>query len=237
MDEILSENMIDVADQSIEQAEITEDVEISEEKQDVAVPVQQNRDLERDGAFARMRRETDQLKKQNEMLANTFKQFGFTGSTPEEIIDQANAHYLEKSVDEVRAERLAKEQESHMAQERDFYKSQLATIQMQEDLKKLQKVDPTIKSWESIVEKFGEEYTPKFFKLLTEEMDIDIAYDSINKKIQQDRKNPPATVGRINSSTKQIKDYYTKDEVDRMSESELDDPKIWARVRNSMTKW
>ncbi|MCK9479988.1 MAG: hypothetical protein M0R40_10910 [Firmicutes bacterium] len=34
-----------------------------------------------------------------------------------------------------------------------------------------------------------------------------------------------------------IKEYYTPNEVDRLTESQLSDPKIWQKVRESMTKW
>lgn len=39
-----------------------------------------------------------------------------------------------------------------------------------------------------------------------------------------------------NSDTTAVKDYYTPEEIGKLSEKDLDDPKIWEAVRKSMTK-
>ena len=188
----------------------------------------EKRDFEKDSAYAKMRREAEQLKKQNELLTKTYENFGFKG-TPEEIADQAMAHYLEKPVEEIRAERLAKEQEGSLVEELNYYKEQEVLRLMNEDLKKIQKLDPTVKSLE--------ELDPRYFKFIENGLDGESAFVAMQQLQSKEKKTPPAEVGKINSSTKVLKDYYSKEEVDRMSESELDDPKVWQRVRNSMTKW
>lgn len=193
----------------------------------------QQRDFEKDAAFAKMRREAELVKKQNEMLANTLRQFNFKGNTPEEVIDNANAHYLQKPVEEVRQQRIEaekKQQEEATRQaELEFYRNREIERMMQDDLQKIQKLDPTVKS----LDELGDAY----FKLIEAGIEAEIAFGVIQQKKQKETKIPPAEVGKVNSNSQTKKDYYSPEEVDRLSEKELEDPKIWEIVRKSMTKW
>lgn len=214
--------------ENTENTEATVEVETSVETQEVAKPEQQQRNFEKDSAYAKIRREAEALKKQNEMLAKTFEHFGFKGTT-EEIVDQAMAHYLEKPIEEVKAERLAKEQESKLQAELNYYKEQEVLRLMNEDLKKIQKLDPTVKTLQDVDE--------RYFKFIANGLDGESAFAAVQQLQAKEKKNPPAEVGKINSSLKVVKDYYSKEEVDKLTEAELEDPKVWARVRQSMTKW
>lgn len=198
--------------------------------QHIEEPVKQptQRDFEKDSAYARMRREAEELRKQNELLTKTYENFGFKG-TPEDIADQAMAHYLDKPVEEIRNARLAKQQEANLEAELNYYKEQEITRLMDEDLKKIQKVDPTVKSLT--------ELDPRYFKFIENGLDGESAFAAVKQLQSKEKRTPPAEVGKINSSDKQIKDYYSKEEVDKLTDADLDDPKIWQRVRNSMTKW
>lgn len=198
--------------------------------QHIEEPVKQpiQRDFEKDSAYARMRREAEELRKQNELLTKTYENFGFKG-TPEDMADQAMAHYLDKPVDEIRNARLAKQQEANLEAELNYYKEQEITRLMDEDLKKIQKVDPTVKSLT--------ELDPRYFKFIENGLDGESAFAAVKQLQSKEKRTPPAEVGKINSSDKQIKDYYSKEEVDKLTDADLDDPKIWQRVRNSMTKW
>ncbi|MGN0693738.1 MAG: hypothetical protein ACI4LK_02365 [Lentihominibacter sp.] len=51
-------------------------------------------------------------------------------------------------------------------------------------------------------------------------------------------KPPTAKIGSMkNGNTQEEKTYYTPEEVDRLTEKDLEDPKIFAAVRASMEKW
>lgn len=43
-------------------------------------------------------------------------------------------------------------------------------------------------------------------------------------------------MGSMKNETIAYKDYYTADEISKLSEEQLEDPKVWKAVRNSMTK-
>ncbi len=190
------------------------------------------RDFEKDSAYAKMRREIEQTKKQSELLAKTMQQFGFKG-TPEEIADQANAHYLQKPIEEVRQQRLQTEklqqEETKRQTELDFYKNKEIERLMADDLQRIKKLDPTVKSLDDL----GEDY----FNLIQAGVDAEIAFSVYQQKKQRETKIPPAEIGKVNATNSTEKDYYSPGEVDKMSAKELDNPKIWEKVRQSMTKW
>lgn len=231
-DEILSVETVEVAEQPIEETEIAtiEDNKPSVETQEVAAPAERN--FEKDSAFAKLRREAEQAKREKELLAKTFEQFGFKG-TPEEIIDQANAHYQQKPIEEVRQERIRQEQmqseEAKRQAELEYYRNKEIERIMQDDLKRIQSIDPTIKS----LEELGNDY----FKLIESGLDAEIAFNAVQAKKQRETKIAPTEIGKVNAQSKTEKEYYSPAEVDKLTEKELSDPKIWERVRNSMTKW
>ncbi len=212
----------------------------SEKEPEVATPVevqqpvkQPQRDLERDSAFASMRRAMEQTNKQNEMLAAALKNAGFKGNTPEEVIDNANAYNLQIPVEEVRRRRIEAEKrqqvDSQRESELEFYKNRELERIMADDLQKIQKLDPTVKS----LDELGDEY----FNLIKAGVEAEIAFGVVQQKKQRETKIPPAEVGKVNSNSKPEKDYYSPEEVDKLTEKELENPKIWEVVRKSMTKW
>lgn len=212
--------------------ETSEAIETEVAEQSNELPKQTTRDFEKDSAFAKIRREMEEAKKQKEMLAKTFQQFGFKG-TPEEIADQANAHYTGKPIEEVRQQRVIAEkqqqEETQRLAELEFYRNKEIERLMNDDLKRIQKLDPTVKALNDL----GDDY----FNLIKVGVDAEIAYEAVKQKKLRETKTAPPEIGRVNSNTKVEKDYYSPEEVDKMSTAELDNPKIWEKVRNSMTKW
>ena len=59
------------------------------------------------------------------------------------------------------------------------------------------------------------------------------------EKVNDEIPKKPASAGSIKSSTSdnQIKEYYTPEEVDKLTSKDLDNPTIFERVRKSMTRW
>jgi hypothetical protein len=170
----LSENIQEVAD-------LENDVETtSEENQDVANPESQNkntadtaeekktesRDYERDAAFANMRREMEEkrreleeIKAQKERLAKAFGLFGFNGTT-DDIEDQAKAHYYGRNVEEIRQERIAQAQkEAEQNEIRDqlkYYKEKELKERMDRDLSEIQKLNPNVRSFDDLPKDYFE---------------------------------------------------------------------------------
>ena len=62
-------------------------------------------------------------------------------------------------------------------------------------------------------------------------------YDLYQKTMQTEKPAPEKIGSLKNGSTQSEKEYYTPEEVDKLTDKELSDPKIFERVRKSMLKW
>lgn len=193
----------------------------------VAKPTQSAED---NAKFADIRRKYEG---QTNMLINALKAYGYEG-TPEEIADKLLSESEGITPDEAKARR---EQEEALEEERktaqseiQMYKSIAIEKLMADDLKKIQDVYPEVKNLEDL----GED----FIKALNAtDRDPLIAYEVLMAKKARETKTPPAEIGAVNRSTGKEKDFYTPDEVDKLTGKDYDDPKLMERVRQSMLKW
>lgn len=237
--------------------ETTQEVVEPETQAPVEEPKNEGRDYEKDAAYASMRRSMEQaqkereeslkqieaLKAERERLTNSFGLFGFKGNV-DEIEDQAKAHYTGKSVEEVRNERLQAqkvfEEQQRREQENIAKDNQIKDLQKQlysrildDDLKKIQAIDPTVKS----LDELGD----KFMKLMVSGgWTAEDAYHAVKSIGTANQKTPPPEMGKVNATQKADKTYYTEAEVDAMiaaNDKALDNPSVIAKIRKSMTKW
>ena len=259
MEEILSEEIQEVAEpveEVVETSEQTQEVAEPEPQQEAEQPKVEERDYERDAAFANMRRSMEQaqkekeetqklleaMKAEKERLTNSFGLFGFKGNV-DEIEDQAKAHYSGKTVEEVRNERLQAqkvfEEQQRREQENLAKDNQIKDLQRQlyarildDDLKKVQSIDPSIKSLDDLGADFA--------KMRMSGVSTDVAYHAVKSSLEANKKTPPPEMGKVNATQKADKTYYTQDEVDAMiasNDKALDNPGVLEKIRKSMTKW
>jgi hypothetical protein len=261
MEEILSEEIQEVAEPVEEVVETSEQTqEVAEPETQVEVPAEEKkveeRDYERDAAFANMRRSMEQAQKEKEetqklfeamkadkeRLAKAFGMYGFNGDV-DEIEDQAKAHYSGKTVEEVRNERLQAqkvfEEQQRREQENLAKDNQIKDLQRQlyarildDDLKKVQSIDPSIKSLDDLGADFA--------KMRMSGVSTDVAYHAVKSSLEANKKTPPPEMGKVNATQKADKTYYTQDEVDAMiasNDKALDNPGVLEKIRKSMTKW
>lgn len=231
MNEETSANIQEVAaPETVEEnsSEVEETSTEAPKSEEVAKPQQ---DSATNAAFAQMRRDAEAAKRKNDLLMNSLKQYGYQGSE-EEIADQLMAQKLGKNVDDVRNERIRQQQQFDAQQrakaENDYLVKQVSQYMMQEDLRKIQAIDPTVKS----LEELGQD----FIDLISKGTEVEIAYHAVKAKENAHKKPVPKNLGPIGTKT-QEKDFFTKDEVDNLTDKQLDDPKIWNIVRKSMLKW
>lgn len=83
-----------------------------------------------------------------------------------------------------------------------------------------------------------EEIDSKEFKEFSKYLDPSM---SLKEKYEFYQKTKPEekieSIGSMkNESPSVVKDFYTQEEIAQLSEDDLDDPKVWNAVRNSMTK-
>ena len=258
-EEILSVETQEVAEpveEVVETSEQTQEVAEPEPQQEVEQPKVEERDYERDAAFANMRRSMEQaqkekeetqklletMKAEKERLTNSFGLFGFKGNV-DEIEDQAKAHYSGKTVEEVRNERLQAqkvfEEQQRREQETLAKDNQIKDLQRQlyarilsDDLKAIQAKDPSIKSLDDLGKDFA--------LMRSTGVSVDVAYNAVKSTLEANKKTPPPEIGKVNATQKADKTYYTSAEVDAMiasNDKALDDPSVLEKIRKSMTKW
>ena len=103
---------------------------------------------------------------------------------------------------------------------------------MTDDLNRIRKVDPTVKS----ISQLGD----RFYSMIGAGVDALDAFNAIRASDGMTKLTPPPEIGKVNSSEKGEKTFYTSAEVDAMIASnskDLDNPDILAKIRKSMTKW
>lgn len=197
-----------------EVAEPAEEVVTGAEEQEVAEPVDKS-----DAAFAEMRREIERLQLDN---ARKDKALGlyFDGENKEV---KAIAHAMGQDPADVQK---AFDADAKISQLEETLQSERAERAMEKDLAEIQKLDPNVKSLDDL----GETYA-NYIRAGLSGVE---AYAAIKAKENLNTEIPPKTIGNL--STAQVKkDYFTSEEVDRMSPSEQ--LANHEAIMNSMAKW
>lgn len=237
--------MADFESTSVETSEVaeptTEDTGV--EEQETAEPVSESEKpeetgkTEEDAAWARMRRESEQAKKdleaaqkelaelkaKNEARDETYSRL--TGSDKGDIAAIAEATGM--SEDEVLAEIEAAQESVQKDLLIEQLQEQVTSIEaerlMQADLEKIRKVDPSLKSLEDL----GDAYV----EYVSAGLDPVRAYWAIKAEERANEVTPPKEIGKVATGTAE-KDYFTDAEIDAMSSDQL--KKNWKKI---MASW
>ena len=230
---------------SVETSEVAEPAEevVGVEEQETAEPASEEtveeepKKTEEDAAWARMRRESEQarkeleaaqkelaeLKAKNEAREATYSRL--TGNDNGDIAAIAEATGM--SEDEVLAEIEAAQESAQKDLLIEQLQEQVTSIEaerlMQADLEKIRKVDPSLKSLEDL----GEGY----IEYVSAGLDPVKAYWAIKAEERANEATPPKEIGRVETSPAE-KDYFTDAEIDAMSSEELS--KNWKKI---MASW
>ena len=210
----------------------------SAETQEVAEPAAETRNTA-DAAFADLRRKWQASESErdiaNERLARAkdiLTKFGFSGDSFDDMFDAADAHFTGQDVESIRKERIERQQalskQADLQREVEYYRRKDAERRMNDDLRAIQKIDPTVKDLKDL----GED----FFKLVRSGFDGVTAFTAVRAKNEMNKKEAPPVIGRINSKTVEEKDYFTDKELSALSAKELEDPAVLAKAMKSMTK-
>lgn len=197
-----------------------------EEEPEVAEQVTGKTDA--DSRFAEMRRRVEELEATNRDLEEALGNF-FDGDTEQKIVS-ANAFAQNKTEDEIRAEIEAENEWERLNEENEALNSELldykTRAQMEHDLQDIQKIDPEVKDLDSL----GTDYTDYIRAGLSGVQ----AYYATKAKQAAEKATPPKEVGKVNQS-EGPKDFYTKEEVQGMTQEEVH--KHYDAIRKSMSQW
>lgn len=185
---------------------------------------------ETDAAFAEMRRTIAELKRDNEMMSGALGRY-FDGETAEELSINANAYADDRDPDEYRQEWEHNQEFEDLQAENEELKEELMNVQidrlMQEGLRDIQVIDPSVKSLDELGEDFG--------KFIAAGLTSTQAYWACKAQEQNEKVQPPSAIGRVDDSHAE-REYFTSEEIDNLTDEDLDDPVIWEKVMRSMEK-
>ena len=175
----------------------------------------------------------DFYKEQGVSIPNDYE----ISSKDAKILGQADANDLindyEDTEIEARANELAvkqKQGKTTAREDAEFYKlGEYLTTKLEEKNLKENGIDISILKDEKFKKFAGR------FNKNTKMAEIYELYQKLNGTEPQ----KPKSTGSVKSSAadKQEKEYYTQEDVDKLTDADYDNPTIMARVRKSMTKW
>lgn len=229
-----------------EETSTTEETTVADEQPVERPPEKKPQSREVNHQFKLMRQEQERLQRQiaeqqtaNNRLLEALKGYGYTG-TPEEIAVQITAAQRGISPEELQAqEQQAAERAKAMMQndpeylamkqELDSYKQAAFENLFKDDLAAIKEAFPDFKG-KSIDELGGQ-----FAALRANGVDAVTAYAAMQQAEQATAKPVPPVMGAVNQ-TKAEKEFYTSEELDRLTDKDLDDPGIFAKAMRSMTR-
>lgn len=213
-----------------------DDTEESVETQDVADPeYDDTEDVEvetgrtpQDSAFADMRRRNEELQHENDELMAALSRF-FEGDNARDLSINANAYAEQRDPDEYRAEYERLQELETLRARNEELETQLMDAQVSEamrnSLREIQEIDPSVKELDDLGE--------NFLTFIANGMTSTQAYFASKAMDAKTKTFAPDAIGRV-SDTKIERDYYTSEEIDNLTDEELEEN--WDKVQRSMNR-
>ena len=213
--------------------------------QEPAKPVQT---AEQNKMFAEMRRRAEaevkkqyepklaQAERERDALYGALQKFNYNG-TPTEIAEILAAQQAQIPVEQYR-EIAAYEQEkikqglmnspeyAEIREELEFRRQADFERIRTDDLAAIKTAFPEVKA--GSVDELGEE----FFKLRANGISATVAYAAIKAS----KKSVPPEIGAVNNVSGQEKEFFTDKELDKLTKTDLNDPKIFEKAFKSMNR-
>lgn len=226
--------------------ETTEETQTAEE-QPVERPAERKpQSREVNHQFKLMRQEQERLQRQiaeqqtaNNRLLEALKGYGYSGSAEEIAVQIAAAQRgispEELNAEEQRAAERAKAMMQSdpeylaMKQKAEAYEQAAFDNLFKSDLAAIKKAFPDFKG--KSIDDLGDQ----FAALRANGVDAVTAYAAMQQAKQATAKPVPPVMGAVNQTTAE-KEFYTSDELDRLTDKDLDDPGIFAKAMRSMTR-
>ena len=219
----------------VEVQEVAEPVveETGAEAQEVAEPA---RKTEADSAFAELRRRAEEAERQRAEYETQNKQMiealglYFDGDNATDLAIAARANAKQISPEEERARYEAEQARQTMSAENKRLQEENLALKVEQmmarDLSTIQQIDPDVKSLEDLGEAFA-----NYIRAGLSSVD---AYYAVKAREANEKITPPKTVGKV-ATTKGESSYFTKEEVEAMSDEEFD--KNWDAIWESKKHW
>ena len=229
---------LEVGGAGAEELEVADPVESEEgaEEPEAADPAEEAIEGPSDSAWAEMRRRAEEAEKkaqeteeQNRLMAEALGMY-FPSEDPMEMAIQAKANALGVDPEIERARFEAEREKEQLATKNEALEEQLNQIKierlMDKGLSEIKTIDPSVKELSDLGPDF-----PRYIAAGLSSLD---AYYAVKAKEAKTKVNPPKPIGRV-SETSLDSSLFSKDEVDAMSDDEIE--KNLESIRKSMAKW
>lgn len=210
-----------------------------QQAEEVAIPQDIQVQTKADNSkFAEMRRsreaaerETLALKNTNKNLMDALNTLGYEGSETD-IINKINAEREGISFEEYKMRE--EEKNKRIANDPRIVEAQkvIRERQFEKDLQAIKEVYPDVTA-ESVLD-LGETYLNIMKSGDVSPVDAYVAQRAKESRAQS--KIPPK-IGAVNTTAPAEKEFYTPEEVDKLTSKDLDNPKIMEKIMKSMKTW
>lgn len=230
--------VLEVTETGAEAQEVTEPAKTQgkgAEVQEPAEPVKEDKPekTEQDAAFAQLRREKEDAErraKEAESQLEREKALLSRASSADDPALELVAQQLGIEPDDLMEAFEEEMEDARLSDERDNLRREVEELriqkEMEKDLHEVQKIDPKIKD----LSELGE----GFMKCISAGMSAEEAYHAAQYLKEKTSATPPKEIGKINQSETE-KDFFTKEEVEAMSEAEI--KKNLRKIEKSQAKW
>ena len=226
-------------DYNIESAESQEvaEPETSETPTDEVSETQGSGRTEADAAFAEMRRQNqdlqsqlDEMARRNAAMSGALSRY-FEGEDDDELVINANAYAEERDPAEYRAQyerdiEFERLQAANSALEEQLIDAEVNRL-MREGLQSVQAIDPNIKSLDELGDSFVD--------FIAAGLSTEDAYWAVKAKERDTKVLAPDAIGKV-ADTKSERDYFTSEELDALTDEDLNDDAIYEKAMRSLQR-
>lgn len=178
-------------------------------------------------AAAGVRRKYEAAQKEHQSLLDGLSKYGYSGSTTQEILDQLEAKQTGSTVEQIRQQRAKTQKAVEDDPKYQAMVQQNIEYGKAEDLRQIQTIDNSVKS----VDELGDTY----FKLRAAGIDATTAYLAV-KGANVPTKPKPADIGPISDGGNVEDEFFTSEQLDRLTKKDLENPKIYDKAMASLSR-
>jgi len=232
MDEYINESAEtqEVAEPETDVAESAESQEVAEPEGETTDSGREHQKTEQDAAFAEMRRQLELKERQIQQMTGALSRY-FEGETPEDLSINAMAYADQRDPEEYRAEWEHDQEFEQLKAYKENLEEELFNLKveklMQDGLRDIQAIDPNVKSLDDL--------GPGFAKFISAGLTSTEAYWASKAQLMKEKVIAPSAIGRV-SETKAERDFYTSEELDRLTDEDLKDDAIFEKAMRSLER-
>ncbi len=174
--------------------------------------------------FAQLRREKETAEAAAQKLISGLQGMGYTGNNPDELLEQLEARSKNLTVDQLRRQKEEAAAAVKNSPEYQRLERQLVSFGKEQDLRAVQQIDASITSLDDMPD--------EYFKLRAAGVSPKTAYFAVKQGEKPETK--PEDIGRVSEGSGAESEYFTSDQLDRLTPRDLENKKIFEKAMKSL---